>query len=96
MVGVRCHGGGLTCSDEQIVSFHQSAVGSTNFENLSEVVCQDVSNKKMGLAKVDFDETFATVLLHDILPTAAPEFKKQTEDGPSKSSCMKLFLVRNN
>lgn len=41
----------------------------------------DVSNKKMGLMKVDFDDTFATVLTHDILPTAAPEFKKQTEDG---------------
>ena len=43
----------------------------------------DVSNKKMGLEKVNFDETFATVLVHDILPTAAPEFKKQTEDGNS-------------
>eukprot|EP00435_Cladocopium_sp_Y103_P014773 s2202_g3.t1 len=42
---------------------------------------QDVSNKKMGLMKVDFDDTFAMVLAHDILPTAAPEFKKQTEDG---------------
>eukprot|EP00434_Breviolum_minutum_P009356 symbB.v1.2.008245.t1/scaffold515.1/size193321/7 len=41
----------------------------------------DVTNKKMGLEKVNFDETFATVLVHDILPTAAPEFKKQTEDG---------------
>mmetsp|Transcript_39185 Transcript_39185/g.80149 ORF Transcript_39185/g.80149 Transcript_39185/m.80149 type:complete len:995 (-) Transcript_39185:151-3135(-) len=41
----------------------------------------DVSNKKMGLIKVDFDDTFAMVLTHDILPTAAPEFKKQTEDG---------------
>lgn len=46
----------------------------------------------MGLAKVDFDETFATVLLHDILPTAAPEFKKQTEDGPSKS--ITVLVVR--
>ena len=42
-----------------------------------------MSNKKMGLMKVDFDDTFATVLTHDILPTAAPEFKKQTEDGSS-------------
>ena len=37
----------------------------------------------MGLIKVDFDDTFAMVLMHDILPTAAPEFKKQTEDGSS-------------
>lgn len=50
----------------------------------------DVTNKKMGLEKVNFDETFATVLVHDILPTAAPEFKKQTEDGNSQQHQQQL------
>ncbi|CAK9106865.1 NADPH-dependent diflavin oxidoreductase 1 [Durusdinium trenchii] len=40
----------------------------------------DVSQRKM-LTKVDFDPAFASVLANDILPTAAPEFKKDTEDG---------------
>ena len=44
----------------------------------------------MGLEKVNFDETFATVLVHDILPTAAPEFKKQTEDGNSQQHLQHL------
>jgi hypothetical protein len=59
----------------------------------------------MGLIKVDFDDTFAMVLTHDILPTAAPEFKKQTEDGSSPNrrththtphTVLFLFLPRNN
>ena len=40
----------------------------------------EVSNKS-GWSKVDFDDAFRKVLLSDILPTAAPEFKQTTEDG---------------
>ncbi|CAE7333337.1 ndor1 [Symbiodinium sp. CCMP2456] len=40
----------------------------------------EVSNKS-GLSKVEFDDSFRKVLVSDILPTAAPEFKQITEDG---------------
>ncbi|CAJ1399899.1 unnamed protein product [Effrenium voratum] len=33
------------------------------------------------MVPVDFDDAFAAVLAKDILPTASPEFKKETEDG---------------
>ncbi|CAJ1440046.1 unnamed protein product [Effrenium voratum] len=36
---------------------------------------------KFGLAKLEVDDAFEQSLLKDILPTAAPEFNKTTEDG---------------
>ena len=53
----------------------------------------EVSNKKMSLNKVDFDDNFAKVLVNDILPTAAPEFKKETEDGFLDALCWCVFSV---
>ena len=36
---------------------------------------------KFGLAKLEVDSVFEQTLLNDILPMAAPEFNKITEDG---------------
>ena len=40
----------------------------------------EVSNKS-AFTKVEFDDAFCKVLVSDVLPTAAPEFKQTTEDG---------------
>lgn len=36
---------------------------------------------KLGLVKVEVDDTFERILTRDILPAAAPEFHRSTEDG---------------
>eukprot|EP00438_Fugacium_kawagutii_P011226 Skav228656 [mRNA] locus=scaffold2369:149724:171604:+ [translate_table: standard] len=45
---------------------------------------------KFGLAKLEVDSVFERTLLNDILPMAAPEFNKITEDGAQTVSSLQL------